>query len=298
MKHFKFIFVFFLVSIALQSCDSSDDSNDAPPAGTLQVSFDNQTLVADLVSSTILDDVINVMGIRGSEGEMISITLFGSTPGTYQLGVATENPLQINSVSYIEPNNTGSGVFVSRVDDITSQGEVIITEIDNVNMTISGTFNFTGTNGSTQEVKEFTNGSFVEVSYNDGLVANDNTFFAKVDGTEFVEDVVAGTRITLGGSTTLSISATKNSQETIGLSFDGDIAVGTYDFGGFGGVPLAQYNTPGSNDVNLGDGTFTITEHDIANKHIVGTFEFIATSFLGGDSSYEITEGSFDVIYL
>lgn len=296
MKHLKFIFSLFVVAIAFQACSSSDDSGDSAQPGTFQVDFNGQTYVADVVSATIIDDVINVTGLRGSEGENVTLTVFGSTEGTYQLGV-TSNQVEVNGAAYIEPNNDGTGVFVALTDGVTSQGQLIITEIDETNLTISGTFEFTATNQNTQEVMELTNGVFFQIPYNDGLVGNDNTFFAKVDGNEFVEDSVNGARTTLAGSTTISISATKNNGHTIGLFFDGDVQPGTYDFGGFGGIPIAQYNL-GTSELNIGSGTFTITSHDTANKRIVGTFEFTATPFGGtGTTTYAITEGSFDVVY-
>jgi len=50
-------------------------------------------------------------------------------------------------------------------------------------------------------------------------------------------------------------------------------------------------NTFGANP-----GTVTIATHDISNSHIIGTFEFTATSFIGS-TSYSITQGTFDVYY-
>ncbi|MFD2914378.1 DUF6252 family protein [Psychroserpens luteus] len=299
MKQFKLLFALLIVTSMtfFQSCSDSDDSNNGEAAGAFQVDFDGQTYVADVVSATITDNNLNITGLRGANGENIVLTIFGTSVGTYQLGVVS-NQTQVNGAAYIEPNNTGSGVFVAQTDGIESQGELIITAIDEVNLTMTGTFSFTGYNPNTDEVKEFTNGIFNQITYSDGLVSvGDNTFFANVDGTEFVEDLVAGTSLNTGGMSTIAISATKNSNETIGLYFDADVAPGTYDFGGFGGTPLAQYNLS-SSEFTIGDGTFTISSHDIENKRIIGTFEFTASDPFGGSSTtYEITEGSFDVTY-
>lgn len=295
MKQIKFIFTFLLSVTLLQSCDPSEDSNSSPSTGTFQVDFDGQTYVADVVSATIIDDVINITGLRGPNDENVTLTVFGNSTGTYQLGV-TNNQVELNGAAYIEPNNDGTGVFVALTDGVTSQGELVITEIDEANLTMSGTFQFTGVNVNTEEVKEFTNGVFIEIPYNDGLVGNDNTFFAKVDGAEFVEDVVNGVNVSAGGTSSIAISATKNNGQTIGLFFNTDVTPGDYSFGGFGGIPLAQYNV-GTTSLNIGSGTFTIITHDVANKHIVGTFEFTATPFGSTGSNYEITEGSFDVVY-
>ena len=283
--------------VMVQSCsDSNDDSNNNNPmSGTFQVDFDGQTFVADVVSSVKTDNNINITGLRGTNGESVILTVLGTTVGTYPLGLVS-NQVDLSAGAYVEPNNVGSGVFVTAPNDAVSQGEVIITEIDAVNLTISGTFSFTGTNGSTDAVKEFTNGVFFQIPYSDGLVGNNNSFFAKVNGTEFVEDTVLAISLSTGGMASIAISATKNNNQTIGLYLNTDVAPGTYDFVGFGAIPAAQYNVSTS-EITNGNGTFTITTHDIANRHIVGTFQFTASPFIGTGATYEITEGSFDVVY-
>jgi hypothetical protein len=241
---------------------------------------------------------MNITGLRGSNQESIILTLNGTTPGTYQLGI--QDGAFLNVGTYSEANGS-SNVWLALTDGMTAQGEVVITEIDTENMTISGTFQFTGTQPISQESKEFTNGIFQNISFTDDLGGNtgggENEFFAKVDGVEFVEDALTGNYSELPGMSTISINATKNSLETIGIALPGDVTPGTYNFQ-FGSTPTALYNLSAT-DVYVGDGSVTITTHDVANKKIIGTFQFTANPTPGGSGSgsYEITEGSFDVTY-
>ncbi len=275
--------------------DITDPDN--TQAGNFQVDFDGQTFVADVISATILNGVMNITGLRGSDGESVILTISENNEvGTYQLGVT--NGVQVNAAAYSEQNNSNNGTWIAATDGIESQGEVTITEIDQENETMSGTFFFTGNNPSLMTSKEFTNGVFTNVPYTGTLVSSDdnNTFFAKVDGEEFVEDAINGTYTDLAGMTTIAVVATKNNLETMSVTLPGDVIPGTYDFASLS-IPNAQYNL-GSTDINSGTGTVTITTHDAVNKKLIGTFQFTAAPLGGTGTSYEITEGSFDVTYL
>ena len=179
-----------------------DCSNVIATDGTFQVDFDEQTYVADIVTATIIDDVINISGLRGNSGELVTLTIFETTVGTYELGV-TNSMVETNGASYIEDN--GSPIWISVTNFIDPQGEITITEIDQINKTISGTFHFTGHNPISGGSKEFTNGSFTKIPYDSLQNNNDNTFFAKVDGVEFVEDLIQGFSTNLPGLSSIGI---------------------------------------------------------------------------------------------
>lgn len=266
--------------------------------GSLKVDFDGKTFVADATSATVLNNVINISGFRGANQEAIILTIFANKTGTYPIGV-TLNQVEANAAAYSTNTKTGNGnVWIGVTDFITSQGEVKITEIDTKNKTISGTFFFTGQNQNLGP-KEFTKGEFSKISYTTDVQppSGKNSFFAKVDGVEFVEDAVNGIATNLPGFSTIGISATKNNLQTIGLTLNSDIVAGEYTFSSFT-PPIGQYNLSSSNS-NVAQATgskLTITLHDKTKKRIVGTFNFTASPVLGGQS-YEITEGSFDVTY-
>lgn len=273
----------------------NDVNNMNNPSGDFQVDFDGQTYIADIVSATVLDDVMNITGLRGTNGESVILTVFGNSPGTYQLGI--QNGVEANVAAYSEGNNTGFGTWVAATDFITSQGEITLSEIDEVNQTLSGTFFFTGNNPSILQSKEFINGSFTNIPYEVELVNNNNNniFFAKVDDEEFVEDSILAVYTDLLGNTSISVVATKNNLETISLTFSGDIVPGSYDFD-FGVLPIGQYNI-GTTGSYLASGAFNIELHDTTTNRIKGTFQFTAQAFPTGNESFEITEGSFDVTY-
>lgn len=300
-----YVFLFSILLTAFNSCniepyegEVSEDgtSSEGNETGVFKVDFDNETYTAETVSATILDNVINISGLRSSSQDVFTINVFATTTGTYPLGV-TQNQVEVNAIAYID-SGTGN-VWSSVKDFITQQGEITITEIDEVNKTISGTFFFTGYN-TFQETKGFTNGVFTKISYDTDVSTsdNDNAFFAKIDDVEFVEDGIGGALLSLPGTPSIiTISATKTSLETISISVNADIAIGTYDFSTLN-TPMGQYNLSLTEGVVSDSGTLKITSHDTTNKRIIGTFSFSASSILGTGSSYEITEGSFDVTYL
>lgn len=267
--------------------------------GSFMVDFDSQTFVADQVSATISDEIINITGLRGANGEAVILTLNGTTSGTYQLGVQSGS--SINAAAYNE-SNTSQSAWIAVTDGTTSQGQVIITEIDTVNLKISGTFSFTATNFLLNQTKNFTSGSFTNVTYEDGFTNNNPTdsFFAKVDGVEFVEDGINAIKTSFAGSEIISISAIKNNGETLSLALDGTITTGTYDFDSGPFFNIAQYIGDDPSHIYIGNGSFTITLHDVANKRIEGTFSHIAekvdpTQTLADKN---VTEGAFSITYI
>ncbi len=300
MKKITYLLAFF-VALATLSCEK-EPSRASLPEVEFKVDFDGQTFIADRIAATVLDNVINVSGFRGPNNESIILTISSGSEGVYQLGVA--NGVILHGAAYAEQNNPTNGAWVALTDGRSSQGTVIISEINEVNKTISGNFSFTGNNpsvGNTASfVREFTNGSFTNVPYESELSnppGSNNSFSAKVDGVAFEEDLLSGILINSAGISNINIVATKNNVDSIGLTFPVDITPGDYDFT-FGVAPIGQYTifTPFSS--NIADGSFTITTHDVSNKRIVGTFSFVAEAFGGGATgSFDITEGSFDVTY-
>lgn len=299
--NFKSIIIFSILSIIIFSCniepyeEIQDNINDKNQ-GVFKVSFDGLTYEADNIQATLLNDVLNITGFRGDSGEAVILTVFNPSLGKHALGV-TNNSLESNAAAYTEANNTGSGSWVAFSQANISQGELNITEINETDKTISGTFYFIGTNASISKTKEFTKGVFTNVSFAASLGGgnNSNTFFAKVDGVEFKENLIAGIYQTLNGVSTIGISATKDNLQSIGFNLDGDILPGEYSFNTFS-TPTALYSRSMS-DINTGAGMLKISTHDKTKKRIIGTFQFTASPFLSTGTSYEITEGSFDVTY-
>jgi hypothetical protein len=292
--------------VLFSSCDNepidggsiNNDNNNL--TSTFTVDFDSQTFVADNIGATRTDDLITITGIRGANQETIVLTVYGVTEGTYQF--AFPIGIEMNTAIYLESSNTTN--FWTTIPDFVnpeSLGTMIISEIDEGNQTMSGSFYFTAQSASSNETKEFTNGSFTNVSFQDGLINNnDNTFFANIDGNEFIEAQIYGEETTSGGNPTISISASKNDGEMIGFSFDANITTGTYDFEGLAGsINIGRYIGADPLHQYYADGEFTITNHDTNNNLIEGTFNFVATPVpgLNAPGMPNVTDGAFSVSY-
>lgn len=303
------LFTFSIFFITFLSCDNEpldsglldtagNDNN--PQNGTFQVDFDSQTFVAENIGATRTDDLINITGIRGANQESVILTVYGVTEGTYQF--AFPQGIEMNSAIYAE--STGGSNLWTTIPDFTnprSMGTMVITEINEANLTMSGMFSFTAQFASSTETKEFTNGTFTNVHFQDGLTNdNDNTFFANLDGSEFVEATIYGEESNLGGNPSISITASKNDGESIAFSFDANITAGTYDFDGISGSTyIGRYMSSDPLNQYTADGEFTISNHDTNANLIEGTFNFVAIPVPGTNAPGmpNITDGTFSVYY-
>jgi hypothetical protein len=302
---FRYLFTIFFALLFITSCNIEPFEGEIPEgeiaegdddvSGVFQVDFDSQTYVADVVTASVSDGIINISGLKGDNQELITLTVFASTVGTYNIGIS--DGIEVNGAAYNTNSKDGSGdTWIGATNFLDSQGQITITEIDNEGETISGTFFFTGHNPDLG-IKEFTNGVFEKVSF--AVVSSgsgENSFFAKVDGVEFVEEKINAISVSAGGISNLGISATIGSSRVLGLNLDPNVTPGEYELSTFG-IPSGLYSKSFSESFSSDSGKVVITLHDKANRRIVGTFEFTAKSFLSPDESYEITEGSFDVTY-
>lgn len=308
-KTIQLFSLFIITLISFSACENEPlegfdlnalNATQNQDSGNFQVDFDGQTFVADQFSATISDEIINITGLRGVNGEFVTLTINGTTTGTYQLGV--QSGISVNAAAYTESNTAASG-WLASTDGVTSQGQVVITSIDTVNLKISGIFSFTATNFLLNETKIFTNGSFTNITYQDGFsnTNSSNSFFAKIDGVEFVEDGLNGIKTTFLGNSFISISAIKNNGETLSLSVDAAITPGTYNFDGLGSFyNIAQYIGDDPTHIYLGNGSFEITLHDVVNKKIEGTFTHVAEAVdpTQALADKNISEGSFSITYI
>ncbi|MCF1423005.1 DUF6252 family protein [Mangrovimonas futianensis] len=304
---FLFIALFFIQSCENEPLEGEFGNGEMPAsAGNFQVDFNGSTFQTNQVGATVLDNMISIGAISGDEA--FAVALMGNSEGTYQLGLldlnnpttfpnlvsymATQNPAQADSQTWDSANPTNLMI---------SAGEVVITNIDYQNNTISGTFSFTGYNvNASPNSIEFTNGSFTNVSFEDELPNNNpngNEFYAEIDGVEFEEDVV---NVDASSGFSIGISGTTNALETISVSLPSDITVGSYPFSmetqGISPFLYVQYydfNDP--SNMPFIEGTIQVTTHDLATGHLVGSFN-CSGEFEDG-STMTISNGSFDVYY-
>ncbi|BCY29244.1 DUF6252 family protein [Flavobacterium okayamense] len=272
-------------------------------SSVFKADFDGQTWNANTTQAIVNSSYIALTGIH-LNGSFFQITIPNGTVGTYTWANSSpNNPMAVTyspgsgQTSFLSLSNSqasGTG-YVGYTDT----AEIVISSINTTNNTISGTFKFTGVRFDSTltntETKVFTNGVF-NLSYTaNNTSPGNNSFFCKVDGADYnptnVDGYITGSQISLIGR--------RGAVETISLTLNQTISPGTYPLDDLplGNNNIGMYNLDNTGNIFGADpGTVTITTHNTSSKRIVGTFEFTATSFLTS-GSYQITNGSFDIIY-
>jgi uncharacterized protein DUF6252 len=268
------------------------DPNPNPQTGFFKVDFNNQTFNASTVHAYIINGSTLISGVRGTQGETFSFILNGATTGTYN----SDEDLMIYNPSATAEYDYSN---FADVDPAVNTGEVIITEINTTNHTISGTFHYTGywsdfTLDPPAAPIEFTNGSFT-IPYETSAVNPGDIFTAKIDGTQFTPNVIASGSFEFGSDTWLTLTGQAATGEVINVNFKEGTTAGTYNITGNIATDVVQgiYTNAGDEDFDATSGSVTISS--ITATHIVGTFQFTVFDAVLG--THQITQGSFDMDY-
>ena len=302
MTKIKLIAGVFLILLAFTSCTTEpidshinlNDFNTAPngPA-VFKADFSGSTWTGTDASATVSGSLISIQAAK-ADGSTFAILIQGNAAGTY--------PANTNIIAYTGTNSTFAYLSVNTANASENTGAITITSINTVNKTISGTFSYKGywsdtTNTSIIPV-QFTNGVFTNISYAGPTtppVVNDN-FYAKIDGTEFVEDQINGALLTnvSGMPDQISVVGSKTNGDSVGLNIVNSLSVGTYQFTGPLGVQVNGSCVLNSVLYNAESGSITITSK--TPSRIVGTFNMVVKNFTTS-AIKTVTEGSFDVQY-
>lgn len=226
--------------------------------------------------------------ITGSVGtESISFTTPSTEKGKYKTGDQTILKANFNS---------NDGKF--NIEDTQSEGEVIITEIHNNEVT--GRFFFKNLKDSSGNTVDFTDGWFYRLPIENFVpsiaIADENqinpclldaSLTANVDGNEMISD---DHYASVFGVDDVSVLITAvNDKEEITIVFPIDVAPGNYSLTGSGDYSATySFNDDKSSALS---GTLKITSHNTKSNCISGYFEFNTRS------GKTITEGSFDFGY-
>jgi hypothetical protein len=308
MKKSKLISFIFLIltTMSFVSCDNEpvdnmidltefgDDNNGSnnEDETVFKVDFSGSTWVADEAEAVKYTNSFQIGGIKNSTGQTFAFSLNGSTPGTYD---STSNLI------IYEPNsNNPTGDFywaLNTTNPSISAGTVTITNIDIVNNKVSGVFAFTGhwSDPTVTNISpiQFTNGVFNNIPFTVETNPTNDTFYAKVDGTEFVEDQIDVSVVSASGfPQSYSIVGAKANGETIGFRIATYLGVGTYNFTGPFGQDLSGTCVINNLLYTTNTGSLTITEKTATR--IKGTFNYVASNFTTSQTK-SITQGSFDV---
>ena len=126
-----------------------------------------------------------------------------------------------------------------------------------------------------------------------GSTTGNTSFFAKVDGVEFAEQNLMGTK----ASGMLAIMASRTDGTQIVISMPDTVTPGTYNFDLATYVGQYSKTSPSVMVTRADSGSVTISSHDTANKKVVGTFNFVSSPIGATTPQHNVSDGSFSVTY-
>jgi hypothetical protein len=294
----RFLKFFLFISITLISCgevepidpavinDGNNNNNNGQPS--LTATFNNQNFTATGFQALKTGGAIIIQGFR-SNGSNFTFALSGTTTGTYLAN-------DINHMIYYQPAGTDFVYWGYHPSDASANtGAVVITNIDTVNKTISGTFQFTGFWSNTDDNLpsiSFTNGVFNNIPYTEDAMGDDE-FTATVNGQNFETNFISTGEIGTGSQSFIFVSGIDVNGNVINVNMKSILGPGTYSITtniGSDDVQLA-YQIPSQDfEAFATSGSVTIIEK--TDERIKGTFNGTIT---GGGAIYQITNGTFDV---
>ena len=275
--------------------DTGGGGGTTDPNNEFFAKVDGVDFVADtiFVSEPVVGDIHMIkVEAKSNTGELMRIDVPRS------LGVGTFDMVNISDgTKLIALYNAGNGA-----ENLTSNpGSITITEFDLELGILTATFSFTGTDPLNQinDIVEVTEGSFTV--YFEGIPGANNAFTANVDGASYTPDEIVISTSIVNQYPRVTITTTKGDQR-IELTFPLTVTVGTFDMGTeiIDGDEVVGYYTPevGTSITYVSSpGILDITNYDIANGLIEGTFNFTGIDASGQDSTiYQITGGTFLIV--
>lgn len=219
------------------------------------------------------DSTMVIQGI--SEKNTVTLKVPRFRIGSYELGSlpTTYATFEKNNIFYYNTNPDGDGL-------------IVLSEIDTINKTVSGTFRFNAFAPNIDPIN-FQNGVFYQIPYDGGSVNNPNNqsagnLTARLNGnifsSFFVTAIPNADSITITGT-----NANKSITIKVPLTVDG----GTYF------LPMNGFNCfykVGSQTQEATAGTVIIFSNNPVERTIKGTFSFET-------ANNSITEGNFNVTY-
>ncbi|PHR10351.1 MAG: hypothetical protein COA40_14660 [Aequorivita sp.] len=262
----KFLFV-LLAALSLISCEDTQTNELA-----LQAKVDDRLYTSADARAALNDD--GTLTIQGfNDEESMTIQLSRLDEGNFSIGQGSAN--------YAVYEDMGGNIYTTNPN---GEGVVTISELNETNKTLSGTFNFNAFLPGIDTIY-VSKGILYNVSYTGGDIVdptNAGLFSAKVDGNPYIP-VIISSRNT--GNTIIISGSTANA--TMVISVTAGVEPGEYILprGGFS----AKYQGVSGPEDTV-EGLITILEHNVSEQTIKGTFSFIT-------NRTEITEGEFDVTY-
>lgn len=294
---FKTGSVVFLVLSALlfASCQkeiSTEIGQGNTSEGVLKMKINGSPWTANKFANVnIIAGFIHIIG-TSSDNRSLTITLTDTVLGIYTLdrmsfhAAAVSDSADMLGLSFT--TNEGK-------DTADAGGTVIVTSIDKMNKTISGTFRFKAYRDFDNKLLQITEGVFEKLSYSPTLppASGTDTFDVKIDNgfwaAKSITGHVAGTEIFITGSAA-------DLSKLVGITVPLDVLPGTYPLGLLSGQYVGIYSPVTTSILTAVSGRIVILAHNKVKKRIRGYFDFKAFD-PGAGISAQLTEGYFSIIY-
>ncbi|MEZ4795340.1 MAG: DUF6252 family protein [Flavobacteriaceae bacterium] len=291
-------------------------TDDGSNAGDFTATVNGEAFDATITSGQLNDGVLLLSG-QDSSGNLIVLTISNVGECTFDLSLFSAFG------SFIKVSDPGNGFVSSAL--LGGGGTATISAYDAENQTVTGTFSFVavrevddGSGGTTTETVVITEGVFNAIDFDvlsgsvqpndctidDDTILNDpdDSFFANVDGTEFVDIEFAAEEILLGTEPLIKVTAVDSNGGQIQFFIPPNLGIGTFAFEPIlnGAVLTGSYMAgDGSGTLTTGSGSITFTEFGFYTGKLAAQFSFTASDPLNNDPTIvEITEGEFNVDYL
>ena len=331
IKLFNWVLV-SLITLLFSACDNEPlvgeflqpDDPAVAEEGQFKCQIDGVEFIATLTEAVLTtDNLLVISGIIDTTGETVSLTAEEAAVGTFNLiaGDGTENVAKYFNTGTTADPYTSSG-------NLGGSGQLIITDLNMDDLTISGTFSFIGKrvqldangdpvlDGNGDEIIEevtVSPGAFNTIAFiiddtgggggGGGGGGNDpvSEFFALVDGVEFVDTMITTTVPTVGGIEMVNIVAQTDTGAWMRIDLPLLLGEGTFMMEALsdGTQVIAVYNdNTGGENLTSNPGTITINQFNTEEGIIEATFNFTGSDPLLQDPTIvEVTEGSFTVYF-
>jgi len=317
---FAFI-VFQFAACEDESLEGEFPQGDDPSViedGAFVAKIDGNSFEADIANGVLnTSNTLTITGTITETGKKIVMTIENASVGSFSIiaNLGTENG------AYYFENSDVTNPYVS-TNIYNTVGILNITEFDTTNLKVTGTFDFTGARmvldadgnpildgqgNPTLESIDITSGAFNKISFTNedeggGGTPVDDTFFAVVDGVDFITQSVTTTLNTVSGIQVVKIVAVTENGQVMRIDLPEDIGLGTFNMESLSdGTKLISLYNPATGGENLTSdpGTITITRFNVNTGVIEATFNFTATDPIDIDPAVaEVTNGSFKVDYI
>lgn len=288
--------VILLIFVTWTSCEKKDDPNPVAATDSMVATVDGSAWTA-AAPAAIKESGTFFISAAGADGTRIDLLISGTSLATYVVDGMVGSSVPDNYVTFVPAGTSISNpLYVSSNLDAAAIGEIKLTEVDETNKTISGTFTSKVKRMVPEEsVVQISNGSFTKIAYTTPSTGTPTTTTssasAKIDNVVFTA-TSAGGAVSFGKIQLGFTGASKS----IGFTIPATITAGSYGLNSLGSTYSATV-MDGANIYVSTSGSIVITQHDTAGKRIVGTFNFTAQEFPIGSATISVTEGQFEVTY-